>query len=313
MTLVCLDTEFLDDGRRIEPVSLALVCETAEYYGICADSDITAVTRHAWLRANVVPHLPIITEDGDWRWDTAHPDFSHVKPRAQIAHEVHAFFANLPTPETWAYFSPFDTIVLCQLFGPMSDLPPEIPAFTLDLMQEARRYDGPLPAQPPPVHHALHDARHDLLIAATIGLTALETDRGQACMGLVVNASLRIIILAPGYRNVFLLRCIFGCPCRRTFFPNFLDHGCAGSNQGKRQSRQAPDDCRPSVRSCALKSKPGNPVYRCQNQEAEDDDDGTAMRFLGSLDGYLIPTCPPCTCTDTKLILPRVWHRSSAS
>ncbi|MBO0802842.1 MAG: 3'-5' exoribonuclease [Nocardiopsaceae bacterium] len=174
MTLVCLDTEFLDDGRRIEPASLALVSETAEYYGICADSDITAITRHAWLRANVVPHLPIIVRGSDWQWDTAHPDFSHVKPRAQIAQEVRAFFTRLQAPEIWAYFSPFDTIVLSQLFGPMSDLPPEIPAFTLDLMQEARRHAGPLPAQRPPVHHALHDARHDLLIATTIGLTSQE-------------------------------------------------------------------------------------------------------------------------------------------
>lgn len=69
----------------------------------------------------------------------------------------------------------------------MSDLPPEIPVFTLDLMQEARWHDDPLPAQPPPVHHALHDARHDLLIATAIGLTAQETNRGQACIGLIVD------------------------------------------------------------------------------------------------------------------------------
>jgi hypothetical protein len=60
--------------------------------------------------------------------------------------------------------------VLCQLYGPMSSLPPEIPAFTRDLMQEASRHEVPLPAQQPPVHHALHDARHDLLIASAIGL-----------------------------------------------------------------------------------------------------------------------------------------------
>lgn len=172
MTLVFLDTEFLDDGRRIEPVSIALVCGNAEYYAICADSDITAVLRHGWLRANVVPHLPLIVTGSGWRWDPRHPDYGRVRPRAQIAREVHAFYARLPDPQTWAWFSPFDTIVLCQLYGPMSDLPPEIPAFPMDLMQEARHHDGPLPAQHSPVHHALHDARHDQLIAATIGMTA---------------------------------------------------------------------------------------------------------------------------------------------
>lgn len=192
MTMVFLDTEFLDDGRRVEPVSIALVCQTAEYYAICADSDITAVIRHDWLRVNVLPHLPLIIRTGGWQWDTSHPDVAHVKPRAQIAREVHAFFARLPDPETWAWFSPFDTIVLCQLFGPMSDLPPEIPAFPMDLMQEARRHDGQLPAQRPPVHHALHDARHDLLIAATIGLSAKEpTATGAAPAELTARSGTR--------------------------------------------------------------------------------------------------------------------------
>jgi hypothetical protein len=65
MTKIFLDTEFLDDGRRIEPVSLALVSQAqAEYYAICADSDITQITAHPWLRAHVVPHLPITVTPG---------------------------------------------------------------------------------------------------------------------------------------------------------------------------------------------------------------------------------------------------------
>ena len=117
MTKIFPDTEFLDDGRRIEPVS---------------------------------------------------------KPRAQIATEVQEFLARHAEPEIWAWYSPFDTIVLCQLFGPMSDLPAEIPALTRDLMQEASRIDAVLPAQEPPVHHALSDARHDRRVAAAIGLIRRE-------------------------------------------------------------------------------------------------------------------------------------------
>ena len=44
---------------------------------------------------------------------------------------------------------PCTSVVLCQLFGPMSDLQPEIPAFTCDLMQEASRISTVLPAQQP--------------------------------------------------------------------------------------------------------------------------------------------------------------------
>lgn len=88
MTKIFLDTEFPDDGHRIEPVSLALVSQaTAGYYAVCADSDITQVVAHPWLRAHVVPHLPITVTASGWHWDSAHADFAHVKPRAQIAGE----------------------------------------------------------------------------------------------------------------------------------------------------------------------------------------------------------------------------------
>jgi hypothetical protein len=61
-------------------------------------------------------------------------------------------------------------VVLCQLYGPMNSLPAEIPMVTRDLMQEADRTGTALPEQALPVHHALHDARHDRLIAQAIGL-----------------------------------------------------------------------------------------------------------------------------------------------
>jgi hypothetical protein len=91
------------------------------------------------------------------------------------------------------------------------------------------------------------------------------------------------------------------------------DHDYADPHQGERQSRQASDDRRPSVRPRALQSKPGNPVNRSQNQEAEDDRCGAAWHCLYSLIGYFIPACPIYACTGTKLILPTVWHRSSFS
>jgi hypothetical protein len=52
----------------------------------------------------------------------------------------------------------------------MSALPAGIPMFTKDLTQEAGRAGTALPEQAPPVHHALHDGRHDRLIAQAIGL-----------------------------------------------------------------------------------------------------------------------------------------------
>jgi hypothetical protein len=170
---VFLDAEFLDDGRVIAPLSLALASETgAEYYAIFADGGMERAVRDEWLRANVLPHLPVIliTDGNGWAWDTSHADYPRVRPRARIAAEVRAFIAGQPEPELWAWYSPYDAVVLCQRFGPMSALPAEIPMFIRDLMQEADRAVITLPEQAPPVHHALHDARHDRLIAQAIGL-----------------------------------------------------------------------------------------------------------------------------------------------
>jgi hypothetical protein len=173
VTRIFLDTEFLDDGRLIAPLSLALVSETgAEYYAVFVDGGLDAAVRDEWLRANVLPHLPVTltAAGGGWAWDTGHADYPRARPRARIAAEVRAFIAEQPEPEVWAWYSPYDAVVLCQLFGPMSALPPEIPRFTRDLMQEANRSGITLPEQAPLVHHALHDARHDRLIAQAIGL-----------------------------------------------------------------------------------------------------------------------------------------------
>jgi hypothetical protein len=172
-TRIFLDTEFVDDGRLIQPLSLALVSETgAEYYAVFADGGMNAAVEDEWLRAHVIPHLPVTlaASGSGWAWDTGHADYPRVRPRARIAAEVRAFISGQPEPELWAFYSPYDAVVLCQLYGPMNALPAEIPMLTRDLMQEADRTRTHLPEQAPPVHHALHDARHNRLIAQAIGL-----------------------------------------------------------------------------------------------------------------------------------------------
>jgi hypothetical protein len=65
-------------------------------------------------------------------------------------------------PEIWGYFSDYDWVAFCQLFGKMIDLPPRMPKFCLDLRQEMHRRGlkrDQLPAQTGAVHDALSDAR----------------------------------------------------------------------------------------------------------------------------------------------------------
>lgn len=170
-TPIFIDTEFLDDGHRLEAISFALVApDKQEYYAVSADCDVGNVVRHPWLREHVVPHLPLNVSATGWAWDTSHPDFAQVKPRTQIATEIRAFITQFSEPELWAFFSPYDHVVLTQLYGPLSELPAPIPPFTRDLMQEAQRSTALLPQQSKSLHHALADARHNLAVAVAIGL-----------------------------------------------------------------------------------------------------------------------------------------------
>jgi len=161
MTSIAYDTEFLEDGKTIELISIGMVREDGnEYYAVSLDMPLDRIEAHQWLRANVVPSLPL-RGGAPLLWDRGHRDFRHVKTRAQIAREVRDFILGVPDPQLWAWYSSYDHVALAQLFGPMISLPDGIPMWTNDLRQEAERLGNPaLPALAGGAqHNALHDAR----------------------------------------------------------------------------------------------------------------------------------------------------------
>jgi hypothetical protein len=140
------DTEFHEDGRTIDFISIGIVAaDGREYYAVNADADWERIEGHAWLMANVVPHL----------------SEQKPKPKAQIRDEVAAFLLHdADTPELWAWFSAYDHVVLAQLFGTMMDLPQGVPMYTHDLRALVDYLpDATLPKQVGGVHDALEDAR----------------------------------------------------------------------------------------------------------------------------------------------------------
>lgn len=147
-----LDTEFNEDGRTIELISIALVAEDGRCY-YAASTEFNRATCNEWVQANVLPKLP--TED--WRW----------RDRATIARDIRMLLlgAVLPEgePEIWGYFADYDWVVLCQLFGRMVDLPKGFPFWCRDLkqlMQDRGVEKKDLPAEDPASEHdALADAR----------------------------------------------------------------------------------------------------------------------------------------------------------
>lgn len=168
-----VDTEFIEDGRTIDLVSIGIVADDSrEFYAVSAEFDQHKLLANPWLGANVWPSLPT-TEPRQYRdglpphgqLDTDHPD---VRSRAQIARAVQSFILGddpdkLPYVELWADFAAYDHVALCQLFGTMMDLPEGMPMFTHDVQHEASRLglsDKDLPQQKSGLHNALADARH---------------------------------------------------------------------------------------------------------------------------------------------------------
>lgn len=157
------DTEFIEDGKTVDLVSLGMVSEDGrEFYAISSVFHVEKMLKNEWLMENVFPSLPIkVLREGVWKWDTSRPEFKFVKNRRQIRDELLDFVSGT-WPEFWAWYGAYDHVALCQLFGRMIDLPDNFPMFTCDIKQEQKRLGltrDQLPVQEEGKHNALEDAR----------------------------------------------------------------------------------------------------------------------------------------------------------
>jgi hypothetical protein len=135
------DTEFYEDGRTIELISIGVVSEDGcTYYGETPGAERLAA-KSEWLKQNVLPHL-------------THQQLY----REYLAQELIDFMGE--KPEIWAYYADYDWVALCQLFGTMLDLPKGWPRYCRDVKQLADSLGNPrLPKQTSTEHHALADAK----------------------------------------------------------------------------------------------------------------------------------------------------------
>ncbi len=133
------DTEFIEDGKTIDLMSIGVVAEDGRtYYAEAAECDLSRASE--WVRENVIPHLT-----------------GAAKLRSEIASDLVAFFGE--SPEIWGYYADYDWVVLCQLYGTMMQLPAGWPMYCRDVKQLAYSLGNPiLPAQTTAEHNALADA-----------------------------------------------------------------------------------------------------------------------------------------------------------
>lgn len=158
------DTEFIEDGKAIDLISIGIVREDdANYYAQNMECDFSKASD--WVRENVLTHLD------DFNILNLQPDilntdsvtYNHFwRSKYEIRDEILAFVGDDPDPVFWAYYADYDWVVLCQLFGTMMDLPKSWPMYCNDFKQLVKVLGNPnlnnLPVSNIEKHNALADA-----------------------------------------------------------------------------------------------------------------------------------------------------------
>lgn len=182
-----LDTEFIDDGKTIDLISIGIVAEDGrEHYA--QSVEFKADKASDWVREHIFPTLllhetPVGKSPHAYRQgllnntmrnhrdgqceDDEHGKYADCpwRTRAQIKHDILSFMdvEAYGKPELWGWCSGYDWVVFCQLFGTMMDLPTGYPHYIKDFQQvldERGISDDELPEQEDGLHNALADAQH---------------------------------------------------------------------------------------------------------------------------------------------------------
>ena len=158
-----LDTEFIEDGKTIDLISIGMVAEDGrELYAENKECDLSRANE--WVKENVLRHLYSHDTENRIKGNKFSRDGGRGGwlTRAEIAREIRLFCdpETYGLPEIWGYYADYDWVAFCQLFGCMIDLPKGFPMYCRDLKQLCDHCGNPeLPKQSSTEHHALADAR----------------------------------------------------------------------------------------------------------------------------------------------------------
>lgn len=162
-----MDTEFIEDGKTIDLISIGIVAEDDRML-YCCNAECDFMRANAWVKEHVIPLLPMAgweimapqtTEFLDWVQEGISRRFLPWRSRKQIKEAVLEFMPPDSKPEIWGYFADYDWIVFCQLFGKMIDLPKGYPMWCRDLKQLMWHLQVERPPKQDNEHDAIEDAK----------------------------------------------------------------------------------------------------------------------------------------------------------
>lgn len=143
-----IDTEFYENGNSvpIKLISIGVACENGHsIYMENEEYDLT--TADEWTRQNILPGL-----------------MDRRASRSEMVKVITDFVeqeSETEQPEFWGYYSSYDWVLFCQIFGTMLKLPKRWPKRCNDLAQLASSLGvskSTFPSKPKLQHNAMHDA-----------------------------------------------------------------------------------------------------------------------------------------------------------
>lgn len=195
------DTEFKEDGRTIDLISLGIVSgDGRTFYAVNNEFDTRRVAADNWLMKNVmssIAHEQFVVADFEGK--PLVRDIYVTDPAAmtkkEMGHALLDFFfgpgalgGKKNSIELWHWYGAYDHVALCQVWGAMMDMPEGIPWYSNDiktLHQKAGFIQ--LPKQPPGLHNALEDAKHNV-VRYNYLLDYLKAERDEETRQAVLNA-----------------------------------------------------------------------------------------------------------------------------
>lgn len=190
-----IDAEFNEKPCTIELISIAVVDQDGhKCYAVSSEYDYSKTTH--WVREHVIQpiynqYLQQCSTDVRFQTDefalepieTFHKTYG--KTRSDIGKEVLVFVRETSTKddsiEFWGYYSSYDWVVFCWLFGRMIDLPEGFPMFCRDIKQTMTMLglepgENGLP-EPIETHNCLDDALWNLATFEAISKAYVFLDK----------------------------------------------------------------------------------------------------------------------------------------
>jgi len=158
----------VENGRRTQPLSVGMVSAKGSFYAVFENAEtVRDGFANPFVREKVLPHLPIHCDDfsnreSSWAWDLEHAEAGFLMSRPEIAKGVEEFLRLHENPDLISWLGGYDHMCFAQLFGRMTELPPDFPKHTDDIetFRKLLGYPRVVVERWGTQYHALDDARY---------------------------------------------------------------------------------------------------------------------------------------------------------